>query len=291
MTNLPLRRSSLYLLPIVLLGLVSAVACTSVEQKGEVPPDPRASTNSHLEQAASNAATPDAFASKYAELRAQGKSHKAATELAMIYTGGTPTGGTRAKSQQAMDAAVLLAKFSATDTQESARREQAAEELKKRFQSRDLDADHALNLLGEIAPDASTDERREVANSLARLSGADKWNDGNTMDAADELIRLIAGDASDAERRIKAAKELAMRSSDGGLDADRTLKLVNDIAPGLSIDERKDAAVDLTGEAIKKFNSEKYDDEDVDAATELIKRSLSGDLDAEGVSDLLKLER
>ena len=221
---------------------------------------------------------------------AKGKSHKAATELAMIYTGGTPAGGTPAESQQAMDAAVLVAKFSATDTQESIRLEQAAEELKMRFQSRDLDGSRALKLLDEIAPEASTDERRVVANSLARLSGADKWNDGNTMEDADALIRLITGNALDAEKRIKAAKELARSASGGGLDADRILNLVNDIAPDLSVDERKDAAVDLTGEAIKRISSDKYDEE-VDAATELIKRSLSGDLDAEGVSDLLKLER
>ena len=167
MINLPMRRSALCLLPLLLLGLVSAVSCSSIEQEGEASPGSEANSGNHLEQAASSAPSPDAFDLKYAELRTQGKSHKAATELAKIYADGATDNGTPDGTQHTLDAAVILAKFSATDPQESKQREQAAEELKMRFESRELDAGRALNLLGTIAPEASIGDRRELASSLA----------------------------------------------------------------------------------------------------------------------------
>ena len=45
--------------------------------------------------------------------------------------------------------------------------------------------------------------------------------------------------------------------------------------------------VDLTGEGVKKFGGDSFDDEDVDVATDLIKSSLRGDLNTETVSGLL----
>ena len=294
MINLPMRRSALCLLPLLLLGLVSAVSCSSIEQEGEASPGSEANSGNHLEQAASSAASPDAFDLKYAELRTQGKSHKAATELAKIYADGATDNGTPDGTQHTLDAAVILAKFSATDPHESKQREQAAEELKMRFESRDLDAGRALNLLGTITPEASIEDRRELATSLAELSRAANGNDRTTMEAGNGLIGLIVGNANDAERRIKAANELARRANGGGLDPDQTLELMSDIAPGVSADVINvinESAVDLTGEVIKQSNSDAYDEADVDAATEMIKRAFRGELDAEGVSDLLELEQ
>lgn len=284
--------------------------------------------------ASSPSSSLDAFAAKYAELREQGKSHKAATELAEMHVGGSMESHWAEDSGagRRMDAAVMLARFSASDSHEAVRRGQAAEELKIRFQSRDLDADRALDLLERIVPEASINERRAAADNLARLSQANDWDDGNTIEAAAELTRLITGNARDADKRIAAANELVRRSKAGDLNADHALNLMNDIAPGLSIDERRqaaanlvrlsksdrwdasttkqaaeetfqlvaggkldyekrrDAAVELTGEAIKKFGGDEFEDRDVDAATEVIKQTLRGELDSDRVSELLNLK-
>ena len=111
------------------------------------------------------------------------------------------------------------------------------------------------------------------------------------MEAGNQLTGLIVGNANDAERRIQAANELARHANDGGLDPDRTLELMSDIAPGVSADVLNESVVDLTGEVIKQSNSDAYDEADVDAATEMIERAFRGELDAEGVADLLELEQ
>ncbi len=313
------KKLTLLLLPVIALS----IACSSAEQGAE----------SHS-SASSDAAASDAFAAKYAELREQGKSHKAATELAEIHVGGSTGGGSTAGGDvgRAMDGAVVLARFSTSDGDEARRREQAAEELTIRFQSRDLDADRALDLLGKIAPESSISERREAARDLARLSRAEDWNDGNTKEAAEKLTLLITGDALDADRRIEAANELARRSNDGDLDTDSALDLMHDLVPEMSIQERReaagnlvrlamsetwdadttkkaaeetfrlvtgeklefekrsDAAVDLTGDAIKKFGGDSFNERDVDMAGEAIKKTLRGELNTESVSDLLNLK-
>ena len=309
----------------MLPAVVLAASCSSAETGGE---------------ALSSVISSDAFAAKYAELREQGKSHKAATELATLHVGGSTDGGnpagtgsaTSTDGQRAMDAAVVLARYSSSDDYESVSREQAAEELKIRFQSRDLDDDQAMDLLDTIAPEASLNERREAAKKLAELSRVEDWDDGNTLEAAAEINRLITGDHVHAEKRIAAAKELARRSKAGELDADGALNLMSDIAPGLSVNERRqaagnlvrlsqterwdaettkqaaeetfklvtggdidiekrtDAAVDLTGEALKRFGGDEFEDEDIDISTEMIKSAIKGDLTTDKVSDLLNLE-
>jgi hypothetical protein len=331
MKMIPLRQCSRTAATLVTLFLLLfATACSSEDLEPGPIVEPGTQSSS-----TSVSATQDAFAAKYAELREQGKSHKAASELARIHTSDSmgSDNPTDAEGRRSLDAAVVLARFSTTDSHKAAQREQAAEELKIRFQSRDLAADRALNLLDKIAPEASSNKRRIAAANLARLSRADNWDDGNTIQAAGELTRLITGDALDADNRIKAANELARRSTAGELHADRALNLIHDIAPELSIEERReaaanlvrlsksqewdfdttkqaaevtfqpltggeleydkrrDSAVDLSGEAIKKFGGDDFKDEDVDVATELIKKSLSGDLDGDSVSDLLNLQR
>ena len=315
------RRGTLALL-VLLVTLALTAACSgATSTPGDEPgPAPRSEVQG-------------AFASKYAELRQQGKSHKAATELAAIHTGGRVDAGTVEDTREpyALDSAIVLARFSTEDRGEGIQREQATEELKIRFQSGNLDDDRAMSLLDTIAPEASISDRRHAARELVRLSQDDAWDDRNTMKAADELKRLITGDAVNAGERIKAANELARRSKAGDLDTDGALHLLDDIAPEMSISERReaasnlaslsqterwdaetlkqaaeesyqlvtgselnyekrrDAAVDLTGEAIKRYGGDSYDDEDVDVATELIQQSFSGDLDTDSVSDLLNL--
>ena len=238
----------------------------------------------------------------------------------------------RTDGQNAMDAAVVLARYSSSDGYESARRERAVKELRARFESRNLNDAEALDLLDTIAPEASINDRREAAAKLAELSRIEDWDERNTLDAAEEVTRLITVDGLNVERRIAAAKELARRSETGDLDANSALNLMNDIAPGLSINARReaagnlvrlskteswdadttkqaaeetfklvtggsldvekrtDAAVDLTGEGLKRFGDDEFDDEDVDVATEMIKSTLKGDLTTDKVSDLLDLK-
>ena len=289
----------------------------------------------------------------YAQPHEQGETRTDAVEqaplrpnsLAAVYRQHAKSGGgsgsagsrnaasaSRIEGQRAMDAVVVVARYSSSDSHESARREQAAEELRTRFESRDLDDREALDLLDTIAPEASINERRQAAKKLAELSQTEDWDDRNTLEAAEEINRLITGDRIHVERRIAAAKELNRRSKAGELDADGALDLMNDIAPGLSINERRqaaanlvrlskterwdaqttkqaaeetfklvtggdlniekrtDAAVDLTGEGLKRFGGDEFDDEDIDISTEMIKSAIKGDLTTDKVSDLLNLE-
>ena len=241
MIELTIHRKIQFLTLLLVPALMLTAACSSAESGAE------SSTTASPPTTSSSSSSLDAFAAKYAELREQGKSHKAATELAEMHVGGS-MGSHQAEDTGAgrtMDAAVVLARFSASDSYEAVWREQAAEELKIRFQSRDLDADRALNLLERIAPEASINERRAAADNLAMLSRANDWDDGNAIEAASELTRLITGTAPDADKRIAAANELARRSKAGDLNADNALNLMNDIAPELSIDERREAAMNL----------------------------------------------
>ena len=258
----------------LLLALVFAMTTACSRFDGEEPeaaPAPavevaKVSSDRGTGTAPPSSTNSDRFASKYAELRAQGKSHKAATELAMLYTRGSAdsVGRQAAESQHAMDAAIVLARFSTTEKQESFAREQAAEELTMRIRSRELDAHRALELLNTITPEASISDRREAATNLARLSQADDWDEGNTKKAANELVMLITGDALDADKRISAAKELARRSGEGGLDSEGTLNLVNRIAPELSIEKRREAANDF----IRLWKSEEWDTETTEQLAE-----------------------
>ena len=329
MTDLSIQRDDPFLILFFLPAFLVLVGCSSTE--------PDSSTASAI--------APDVTTAKYTEMRNEGKSHKAASELSSLHSAHRAARGlstsppgrppdhdrtTYTDTQSTMEAAIVLARFSTNDSHEAARREQAAEELNTRLQSRELDADRALDLLDKIAPEASINERREAAKRLARLSG--NWDDGNAKEAAEELARLITGNTVDSEKRIAAANELVSRSNAGDLDADNALDLMHDIAPELSINERResagnlvrlsksdrwdaettkqaaeqtfqfvtggkleiekrsDAAVDLTGEAVKSFKSDSFDDEDIDTATELIKDTIKGELNTDKVSDLLNLK-
>ena len=342
----------------LLFLLALAASCSSAESEGSVADATDSEARISPEAASANVSD-----TKYAAPQAQGESRANAAEpvplrpdsLAAIYrqhakSGSATTGQSDVQSamngagslaadttrrsdiQQAMDVVVVLARYSSPDSYESALRERAVEELRTRFESRNLSDGEALDLLDTIAPEAAINARREAAKKLAELSDKiedEDWADRNTLDAAEEITRLITGEHLHAERRIEAAKELTRRSKAGELDTDGALDLMNDIAPELSISERRqaaanlarlsqterwdaettkqageetfrlvtgdklnierrtEAAVDLTGEALKRFGGDEFEDEDIDVSTELIKSSLRGDLTTDKVSDLL----
>lgn len=106
--------------------------------------------------------------------------------------------------------------------------------------------------MNDVAPGLSISERRQAAANLVRLSQTETWDAETTKRAGEETFRLVTGGE-------------------------------------LNIERRTDAAVDLTGEGLKRFGGEEFEDEDIDVSTELIKSSLRGDLTTDKVSDLLGL--
>ena len=326
----------------LLFLLALAASCSSAESEGSV-----ADATDSEARISPEAASAGVSNAKYAATQEQGESRANAAEptplrpdsLAAIYrqhakvSSSSSAAATTRRSdvQDAMDVVVVLARYSSSDIYESAQREQAVEELKTRFESRNLNDGEALDLLDTIAPEAAINARREAARRLAELSRIEEedWDDRNALEAAEEINRLITGDRFHAERRIEAAKELTRRSKTGELDTDGALDLMNDIAPGLSINERRqaaanlvrisqterwdaettkeateetfrlvtggelnierrtDAAVDLTGEGIKRFGGDEFKDEEIDVTAEVIKSTIRGDLTTDKVSDLL----
>lgn len=170
-----------FLVFLLLTAIALSTACSSKEPEPGSIAEPWTQTSS-----SSALLTRDAFTARYAELREQGKSHKAATELAKIHASGSADSAnlTDIDVRHAMARAVVLARFSASDSSEAVRHEQAAEELKLRFQSRGLDADRAPNLLDKMAPLASIDKRSAAAGNLVRLSKSQEWNAETTKKTA-----------------------------------------------------------------------------------------------------------
>ena len=275
MTGFSIGRSIPSMALLLLPTFAVVAACSSAETEAEV-----------YSSASDAAATTDALISRYSVPREDGKSPREVSALHSAHRasrGLSPSYSDRpvyTEGQNAMESAVLLARFSTNDSYESERRKQAVEELQTRIRSRDLDAGRALDLLDQIAPEASINERREAATRLAELSRVDEedWDDRNTVEAAEELARLITGNAVDSEKRIYAAKELARRSNNQDLDADSTFDLMNDIAPELSINERREAA----GNLVRLSKSERWDAEtSKQAAEESFRFITGGDLDIE----------
>ena len=102
-------------------------------------------------------------------------------------------------------------------------------------------------------PHAAEPTRKALVTRESRLSKSESWDAETTKQAAEETFQLVTGGELDYEKR-------------------------------------RDAAVELTGEAIKKFGDDEFEDGDVDVATEVIKQTLSGDLDSDSVSDFLNLK-
>ena len=236
--------------------------------------------------------------------------------------------------EQAIAPAVVLAMYSTTDDAEAGRRASSVRDMTTHVERGDMDAARTLDLLNDIAPEASIDARAKAADRLASISDE---SDGEltpqqSMEVANEVTRLITGYGIDAEQRSEAAREMVRLSQSGELNADNAVELMDDIAPEWSVSERKealgylawqfyegewdadstkrtaeegyrlitgdeiqlekriDAGVDLMGTALKRYGGDSFDDESIDQATELIKMSFSGDLNADSVSKILGID-
>ena len=142
-----------------------------------------------------------------------------------------------------IDAAAVLAMYSATDDTEADRRATSVREITTYLGRGDMDNDTALGLLSDIAPGASIDDRVEAASRLASISDNSdgELTSEQTMEVANELTRLITGHGIDAEQRAGAAREMVRLSQSGELNADNAAELMDTIAPEWSVTERKEA--------------------------------------------------
>ena len=177
------------------------------------------------------------------------------------------------------DTASVLARFSTDDPFVGEERADAVGEIIAQYESGDADDARVLDLLHTIAPELSTEERRAAADELARLSEADEWDESDTYAAVQHLAAVVTGDEVNAEERIAAANEMVDLYEAGDLDADRALNLLDTIAPGLSIDERKQASASL---ARLSADGDWNDVDRMEAASEVFRLVTGVPLNAEG---------
>ena len=99
------------------------------------------------------------------------------------------------------------------------------------------------------------------------------------MDTAALLARLSATDDAESERRADAAAELRTRFDNRELDSGRALDLLDTIAPGASINDRREAADKLArlSAASGDWNAEQR----TEAANELFRLITGNEPDAE----------
>ena len=155
----------------------------------------------------------------------------------------TPIETTDSAPTETIDAAVVLAMYSTTDDTEGDIRAASVREITNFVERGDMDADTALSLLNDVAPEASIYAREEAAKRLADISGESggELNPEQSMEVANELTRLITGHGIDAEQRSAAAREMARLSRAGELNPDNASELMDTIAPEWSVTERKEA--------------------------------------------------
>ena len=158
--------------------------------------------------------------------------------------------GGGSKSERSMEAANEVSRLITGHGIDAERRIGAARALAIGLQNGSLDSDRALALMDTVAPETSVETRAHALKSLATDFRGGDWDDEKLADFSEQLHRATFGH-------------------------------------DLNYEERAGAGVELVGEGIKKFGGDSYDDEDVDTATEMIKRALSDDLDANSISDLL----
>ena len=155
---------------------------------------------------------------------------------------------------QHMEVASELTRLITGNALNAEQRISAANELTRRLNEGELDAKSALELMDAIAPETGIKARTEALNALAVEINEDDWDDEKAVRFANELFTLATGD-------------------------------------DLNVEERSDAAVDLSGEVVKAVSKLTgggegvLGDDDVDKSTEAIKAVLKGD--TESVKDLL----
>ena len=170
------------------------------------------------------------------------------------------------------DAASVLARFSTTDPMEGEARADAAGQIIAQYTSGKADTTRVLDLLHTVAPELSIDERTRAADELASLSDDDRWDEAETARVVFYLGSVITGDEPNPDERIEAANEMVILYEAGELDADNALDLMNTIAPGLSIDERRQAA----GALATLSADDDWDDADRMAAASEVFRLVTG---------------
>lgn len=130
------------------------------------------------------------------------------------------------------------------------RRASAARRMIELSKTGDLNADNGSELMDAVAPEFSVSERREALGFLVRQFQDGGWGAEGTKRTAEKGYTVITGTEMDVEERVGAG-------------------------------------VGLTGEALKRYGGDSYDDESIDTATELIQEALSGDLDTDTTSEIL----
>ena len=180
------------------------------------------------------------------------------------------------------DTASVLARFSTDDPLVGEARADAVGEIIAQYESGDADDARVLDLLHTIAPELSIEERRRAADELARISEAGEWGEAETFAAVQHLAAMVTGDEVNAEERIAAANEMVDLYEAGDLDADRAVNLLDTIAPGLSIDERRQASASL---ARLSADSDWNDADRMEAASEVFRLVTGVPLNAEGRID------
>ena len=258
----------------------------------------------------------------------QDKDHKEAASALLNWLVEDPDTGS--KLDASFDTASVLARFSTHDPSVGEARADAVSEIIAQHRAGSVDSDRVLELLHTIAPELSIDERRRAADELARLSADDQWDENATVEGVFYLATLITGDEPNPQERIEAAHEMVLLYEVGELDSHNALDLMDTIAPGLSINHRRQAAaalarlsadddwddadrmaaasevfrlvtgvpldaeqrmgatVDLAGVGVKIFDTDdSYSDREIDAATAIIKQSLTGELTSTTLQDIL----
>ena len=152
---------------------------------------------------------------------------------------------------EAASAVFYLGSIITGDELNPVERIEAAHEMAVLYQAGELDPDTALDLMNTIAPDLYINERRQASATLAKLSTDDDWDDSDKMEAASEVFRLVTGVPLNAEERVGAA-------------------------------------VDLAAIGVRVFDAgSQFNDRDVDAAAEIIRQSLAGELTSESLQSIL----
>ena len=170
------------------------------------------------------------------------------------------------------DTASVLARFSTTDPVEGETRANAASEIIAQYRSGKADRARVLELLHTVVPELSIDQRRRAADEFARLSNDDQWDKNETASAVFHLASLITGDEPNYEESIAAANDLVTLYKAGELDSGRALGLMNTIAPGLSINDRRQAADALA----RLSEDDSWSDTDIEAAANEAFRLVTG---------------
>ena len=176
------------------------------------------------------------------------------------------------------DSASLLARFSTDDPLLGEVRAEAVGRILAQYRSGDANEADVLDLLHTIAPELSIEERRRAAAELSHVSEDGEWDRAETFAAVQLLAALITGDEVNAEGRIAAADEMVSLYTARNLGVDRAVNLLNTIAPGLSINERRQAAASLA-----RMSASGWSDVDMmDAASEAFRLVTGVPLNAQG---------